>query len=71
MDRKGNDVISAQELRHAMANRGEELTHEEADEAIRLADIDGDGHINCEEFLKTGRSPKILVTRKRTSVSRV
>ena len=35
-----------------MTNRREELTDEEADELIREADIDGDGQINYEEFVK-------------------
>lgn len=51
-DREGNGLISAQELRHVMTNLGEKLTPEEADEMIREADVDGDGQINYEEFVK-------------------
>ena len=51
-DRDGNGLISAAELRHVMMNLGEKLTDEEADEMIREADIDGDGHINYEEFVR-------------------
>lgn len=55
-DKDGNGFISAAELRHIMTNLGEKLTDEEVDEMIREADIDGDGQINYEEFVKV-RSP--------------
>ncbi|XP_064622997.1 neo-calmodulin-like isoform X2 [Lineus longissimus] len=50
-DRNGDGLISAAELRHAMTNLGEKLTDEEVDEMIREADIDGDNHINYNEFI--------------------
>ncbi|RYZ89307.1 MAG: hypothetical protein EOP04_07185 [Proteobacteria bacterium] len=51
-DRDNNGFISAAELRHIMTNLGEKLSDEEVDEMIREADIDGDGQINYEEFVK-------------------
>ena len=51
-DRDGNGLISAAELRHVMTNLGEKLTDEEVDEMIREAGVDGDGHINYEEFVR-------------------
>merc|ERR1711887_153664 len=51
-DRDGNGLISAAELRHVMTNLGEKLTDEEVDEMIREADVDGDGRINYEEFVR-------------------
>ena len=55
-DKDGNGFISAAELRHVMTNLGEKLTDEEVDEMIREADIDGDGQINYEEFVKMMRA---------------
>jgi len=51
-DKDGNGFISAAELRHVMTNLGEKLSDEEVDEMIREADVDGDGQINYEEFVK-------------------
>ena len=50
-DRDGNGLISAIELRHVITSTGDTLTDEQVDEMIREADIDGDGHINYEEFV--------------------
>mmetsp|Transcript_35982 Transcript_35982/g.32366 ORF Transcript_35982/g.32366 Transcript_35982/m.32366 type:complete len:176 (+) Transcript_35982:567-1094(+) len=51
-DKEGNGYISSAELKHVMANLGEKLTDEEVDEMVREADVDGDGQINYEEFVK-------------------
>ena len=51
-DKEGNGFISAGELRHVMTNLGETMTDEEVDDMIRESDIDGDGQINYEEFVK-------------------
>ncbi|KAJ3676571.1 hypothetical protein LUZ60_003983 [Juncus effusus] len=51
-DKDQNGFISAAELRHVMINLREKLTDEEVDEMIREADVDGDGQINYEEFVK-------------------
>lgn len=51
-DKDGNGYISAAELRHVMTNLGEKLSDAEVDEMIREADVDGDGQINYEEFVR-------------------
>eukprot|EP00761_Pharyngomonas_kirbyi_P009516 gb/GECH01009532.1/.p1 GENE.gb/GECH01009532.1/~~gb/GECH01009532.1/.p1 ORF type:complete len:150 (+),score=54.30 gb/GECH01009532.1/:1-450(+) len=51
-DRNGNGFISAAELRHVVTTLGEKLTDEEADEMLKEADVDNDGQINYEEFVK-------------------
>jgi len=51
-DRDCSGFISAQNLRLVMTNLGEKLTDEEVDEMVCEADLDGDGRINYEEFVK-------------------
>lgn len=38
-----------------MTNLGEKLSDNEVDEMIREADVDGDGQINYDEFVKVSR----------------
>ncbi|KAJ8298482.1 hypothetical protein KUTeg_025013 [Tegillarca granosa] len=51
-DKDGNGFISAAELRNVMLNLGEKLTDEELENMIAEADIDGDGQINYQEFVR-------------------
>ncbi|KAM5556195.1 calmodulin [Rosa sericea] len=51
-DKDQNGFISAAELRHVLTNLGEKLTDEELGEMVREADLDRDGQINYEEFVK-------------------
>ena len=51
-DRDGNGFITSHELRHIMNNLGEGLTPEEIEEMIKEADLDNDGQIDYEEFVK-------------------
>merc|ERR1711865_1194211 len=51
-DRDGGGFINAAELRHVMTNLGEKLEDEEVDEMIRESDVDGDGQVNYEEFVR-------------------
>jgi calmodulin len=51
-DRDGNGYITSHELKNVMVNLGEYLTPDEVDELVKEADLDGDGQINYEEFIK-------------------
>ena len=50
-DKDSNGFISATELRQMMDSLGEKLTEEEVEEMVRVADMDGDGQVNYEEFV--------------------
>jgi calmodulin len=43
---------SGLQLRHVMTNLGEKLTDEEVAEMIREADLDGNGQVDYDEFVK-------------------
>jgi hypothetical protein len=51
-DKDCNGLISAAELPHIMNSLGEKLTDDEIDEMLQEADIDGDGYINYENFVR-------------------
>jgi len=51
-DKENNGFIPAAELRHVLMNIGDKLSDEEVDVLIQEADIDGDGQINYEEFVR-------------------
>ena len=51
-DKEGNGFIRAAELRQIMTSLGEKLSDEEVDEIINEADLDGDGQVNYEDFVK-------------------
>lgn len=40
------------QLRNVMINLGEKLTDEEVEKMIKEADLDGDGQVNYEEFVR-------------------
>ena len=51
-DRDANGFITNHELRHVMTYLGDPLSPEEVEEMIKEADLDGDGQINYEEFVR-------------------
>ena len=51
-DRDGNGFISKAELKHGLINLGEKVTDEDVDYLVRGWDIDGEGRVNYEEYVK-------------------
>ena len=51
-DTDNNGLISKENLFHIIRTFGETLTDEEIQEIITEADVDGDGYINYEEFVR-------------------
>jgi len=49
LDKNGDGVISAEELREALAN-SEEISDEDLDQMVQAADINGDGKISKSEL---------------------
>jgi len=44
--------ISAAELRHVLTSLGEKLTDEDVDQLLRKMDVESDGTVNVEQFVK-------------------
>lgn len=51
-DLNGDGHISVEELKQAMVQVGEQLSQEELDTMIHEADVDKDGKVNYEEFVR-------------------
>ena len=51
-DRDGNGKISAHELRYVLLKSGENFTEQDIEDLIHEADVDGDGSIDYQEFVK-------------------
>ena len=52
LDEDGSGSISAKELLHVLRALGEGISEDEAKELVRLADRDGDGEVDYQEFTK-------------------
>ena len=57
--RKLSPIFSLQELKQVVTRMGEALTAAEADELFREADLDGDGKLDYNEFVKMMTAPDI------------
>lgn len=51
-DKDGTGTISVAELRHIMGNLGEKLTEQEVEDMIQQADVDPEGLIHYEQFVR-------------------
>ncbi|KAK7613018.1 hypothetical protein IWX49DRAFT_51713 [Phyllosticta citricarpa] len=51
-DRDGTGTIDASELSHVLKSLGEKLSDAEIDEIIKQADLNGDGAIDYNEFVR-------------------
>ena len=51
-DRDGNGYIDAKELKQVVTRMGQVLSASEADELMREADLNGDGKLDYDEFVK-------------------
>lgn len=51
LDKDGNGLVSATEIREVLTALGDRLSAEDVDEMIRDIDQDGDGQVSYEEFL--------------------
>ena len=56
MDANKDGVVTKEELRQLLKGLGEEVTDEVVDEMINIADENGDGKVQFEEFCKAASS---------------
>ena len=52
MDTNGDGVVTKEELKNLLKGLGEDVSDEVVDEMIKMADENGDGKIQFEEFVK-------------------
>jgi calmodulin len=50
IDRNGNGTLEPDELKALMARADLDVSGQELDEMIKMADVDGDGLIDLQEF---------------------
>ena len=52
-DKEGNGLININELKNIMLSVGKNISEEELNDILKEADIDMDGYINYEEFIRS------------------
>ncbi|CAH1783491.1 unnamed protein product [Owenia fusiformis] len=63
-DKDGNGLISPDELKHVMTNIGEKMSQEEVNEMMQEVDLNGDGYVDFEEFVRVMTCPDLDERRK-------
>lgn len=51
-DKDGNGIISSGELRYVLTSLGEKLTDAEVDELLKCVEVDKNGFVNYENFVR-------------------
>ncbi|CAJ0856111.1 17839_t:CDS:2, partial [Entrophospora sp. SA101] len=51
-DKDRTGYISAGELRYVLSNLGEKLSNEEVDELMKISQVDKNGNIKYDDFVK-------------------
>ena len=52
-DKDNNGLISSGELRYVLTSLGEKLSDEEVDDLLKLVEVDKNGYLNYENFVRT------------------
>ena len=68
-DTDGDGQISREELRAGFAKIGEELSEADIDAIMTLADTDGDGTIDTNEFVQMGKMTKEVEAMSKTMIA--
>ena len=63
-DPDNSGTISSEELRKVLTSLGEDMTDAEIDEMIKLADVNGDGMIDCEKLCSAPPPPSSLLSQE-------
>ena len=69
MDSNGDGVVTKEELSNLLKGLGEDVTNDIVDEMIKIADENGDGKIQFEEFCKAATEGNLWATKKHSPSS--
>jgi len=61
LDKNGDGQISAEELRLLVTTHGNPMSQDDADKLIAMADLNGDGYIDYQEFVEMQNFSTVLI----------